>query len=71
MLGAFGVPGDPLAPILAARGFPKPLPSGLLGSLGMPEAPQDSPGPRFWSPRTPILVKFEKNLDKFEVTIAF
>ena len=33
ILGAFGVPGGSLAPILAARSAPGPLPSGLLGSL--------------------------------------
>ena len=71
ILGAFGVPGGPLASILAARGSPRPLPEGRLGCLEVPETPQDTPGPRFWSPQTLILVKFDKNIDKFEVTMAF
>ena len=65
------MPGGPLAPILAAWEPPRPLPRGPLGSLGVPETPQDTPGPRFWSPQTLILVKFGKNIDKFEVTMTF
>ena len=37
IFGAFGVSWGPLAPILAARGPPRPLPRGLLGSLGVPK----------------------------------
>ena len=37
---AFGVSWGRLAPILAARGAPRPIPRGLLGSLGMLESLQ-------------------------------
>ena len=39
---AFRVPWGPLAPILAARGPPGPLPRGLLGSLGVPKSLHDT-----------------------------
>ena len=39
---AFGVPWAFLAPILAARGAPRPLPRGLLGSLGVLKSLQAS-----------------------------
>ena len=64
IFGAFGVSWGPLAPILAARGPPRPLPRDLLGSLGMSEDLQTvilidleptwihfgGPGPHFKAP---------------------
>ena len=68
---AFGVPWAPLAPILAARGSPRPLPGGRLGCLEVPEPPRDTPGARFWSPRTQIFVRFHKTSLQSSVFTVF
>ena len=49
ILGAFGVPWGPLAPSLAVRDPPGPLPRGLLGSLGVLKSLQATFLIDFWS----------------------
>ena len=72
------MPWGPLAPILAARGPPRPLPRGLLGSLGVSEdlpRPSGPPGTSVWddfgAPGTPTLTDFCENIVKIEVAMVF